>query len=162
MLMLDYSFILVFALLGVGFVFALLFVGSLLRPKVYNKTKDLPYECGEIPIGSGWFNFNPRFYIVSLIFLIFEVEIAFIFPVARIFKTWLAEGRGAVALVELLFFVGVLALGLVYVWRKGDLEWIRTIQNDPATEKAPSLARPLTPAALAPDTLTTARVEETQ
>ena len=95
------------------------------------------YECGERPIGEAWFNFNPRFYIIALIFVIFDVEIVFTFPVASVFKRWVRGGGGAVALFELGIFLLILLLGLVYVWRKGDLEWIRRLQED-RVKKDPS------------------------
>ncbi|MEK7340872.1 MAG: NADH-quinone oxidoreductase subunit A, partial [Candidatus Binatota bacterium] len=74
-------------------------------------------------------NFNMRFYIVALIFIIFEVEIAFIFPVATAFRGWIESGRGMFAFVEILLFVGILFLGLVYAWVKGDLEWVKKVKT---------------------------------
>lgn len=125
----DFANILVFAGLGIGFLTLVLAVGSLLRPYVPNTIKAQTYECGETPIEQAWFNFNPRFYIVALIFLIFDVEIAFTYPVATVFKSWVMQGRGATAFIELAVFVGILVLGLAYVWRKGDLQWISAEKN---------------------------------
>ena len=88
------------------------------------------YECGERPIGNAWFNFNPRFYIVALIFLIFDVEVAFTYPVAVVFNRWVKRGMGGFAFAELLVFILILILGLAYVWRHGDLEWIRQARQD--------------------------------
>ena len=87
------------------------------------------YESGEEPVLSAWFNFNPRFYLVALVFLVFDVEIALIYPVAVVFKRLVADGHGLRALGEIFAFVGVLLLGLAYVWKKGDLEWIRTVEG---------------------------------
>jgi len=89
------------------------------------------YECGEAPVGPAWFNFNPRFYIIALIYIVFDVEIAFVYPVATVFKRWVDQGSGVFALIEIFLFVAILMLGLVYVWVKGDLEWIRSIKGDP-------------------------------
>jgi NADH-quinone oxidoreductase subunit A len=86
------------------------------------------YECGEPSTGSAWVNFNIRFYLVALIFIIFEVEIAFIFPVAAVYRRWIEDGRGLFAFVEILLFVGILFLGLVYAWAKGDLEWVKKVK----------------------------------
>jgi NADH-quinone oxidoreductase subunit A len=122
--------ILVFIALGVGFLFATLFLGSLLRPKVPESEKNAIYDCGEAPITQAWFNFNPRFYIVALVFLIFDVEVAFTYPVATVFRRWIADGNGMFAFVELLLFIVILAVGLAYVWAKGDLEWVRRSKND--------------------------------
>ena len=122
--------ILVFFGLGVGFLVITLTIGMLIRPKVDEETKLSIYECGETPIAQAWFNFNPRFYIVALVFLIFDVEVAFTYPVATAFKRWVVEGNAAFAFFEILVFVGILALGLAYVWVKGDLEWVRRAKDD--------------------------------
>jgi len=86
------------------------------------------YECGEPSTGSAWVNFNIRFYLVALIFIIFEVEIAFIFPVAAVFRRWIETGQGLFAFVEIVVFIGILFLGLVYAWAKGDLEWVKKVR----------------------------------
>jgi len=78
------------------------------------------YECGEEPKGSAWIKFNIRFYVVALIFIIFEVEIIFLLPWAVVFKE-----LGAFAFVEGLIFIAILVVGLAYVWQKGDLAWIK-------------------------------------
>lgn len=119
-----------FAVAG-GFVLVSLLAGKLIRPANLYPEKVETYECGEAPVGPAWFNFNPRFYIVALIFIIFDVEIAFIYPVARVFKRWVDQGSGWFAFIEIFMFVAILLLGLVYVWVKGDLEWIRAIRGDP-------------------------------
>lgn len=130
--------ILIFLMLGAGFLAAILTLGRLIRPSVAEDDKLTIYECGEKPFQQAWFNFNPRFYIVALIFLIFDVEVAFTYPVATVFRRFVAQGEGALAYVELLTFVLILMLGLVYVWKKGDLEWLRRRHNRPL---APSLER---------------------
>ena len=80
-------------------------------------------------MGQAWFNFNPRFYIIALIYIVFDVEIAFVYPVATVFSRWVGAGRGLFALVEIALFVAILLLGLAYVWAKGDLNWIRTMRR---------------------------------
>jgi NADH-quinone oxidoreductase subunit A len=122
--------ILVFVGLGTGFLVSVLVLGWLLRPKVDEAQKLSIYECGETPVHRAWFNFNPRFYIVALVFLIFDVEVAFTYPVAVVFKKWVAQGNGLYAFFEILLFVGILAVGLAYVWIKGDLEWVRHTKED--------------------------------
>jgi NADH-quinone oxidoreductase subunit A len=97
------------------------------------------YECGEKPIGHAWYNFNPRFYLIALVFVIFEVEIAFMFPVASVYKWFLDRGQGLLAFAEIFVFVAILAVGLAYVWAMGDLEWVKKLQEDvlkAAREKA--------------------------
>lgn len=122
--------ILVFLGLGLGFLVMTLTIGRILRPSTPDVEKLGIYECGEKPITQAWFNFNPRFYIVALVFLIFDVEVAFTYPVAVVFRRWVADGAGAFAFAELAIFVGILILGLAYVWRKGDLEWVRKVAAD--------------------------------
>ena len=121
----DLANILVFLVMGGVIVFATLALGKLIRPAVEGRAKLEIYECGEHPIHGAWFNFNPRFYIVALIFLIFDVEVAFTYPVGVVYRRWVAEGAGAVAFFEIFLFVAILMLGLAYVWKRGDLEWIR-------------------------------------
>ena len=124
----DFANVLVFTALGLGFVGVNLLIGRLLRPSNPQAVKLSTYECGEPAMGSAWVNFNIRFYVVALIFIIFEVEIAFIFPVAAVFRRWIEEGQGLFALVEILVFIGILFLGLIYAWVKGDLEWIKKVR----------------------------------
>ncbi len=101
------------------------FISGLIRPSNPTTLKVTPYECGEIPTGEAWSNFNVRFYVVSLIFIIFDVEGALMFPVAVVFKKLNAIGLGGIALVSFLLFIGILAVGMMYCWKKGDLDWVR-------------------------------------
>ena len=133
----TYASVLVFVVVAVGFVLGSLLLGKLVRPNHMSADKRSTYECGEAPIGQAWFNFNPRFYIITLIFIVFDVEIAFIYPVAVVLRRWVAHGWGWYALAEIAVFVAILGLGLAYVWAKGDLEWIRTIRKAPPGETSP-------------------------
>lgn len=119
-----------FVVVGLSVPLAMLTVGWIVRPRTPNPAKAAIYECGEAPVHSAWFNFNPRFYIVALVFLVFDVEVAFTYPVATVFRREVLLGRGGVAFVELVVFIAVLALGLAYVWRRGDLEWIKASRQD--------------------------------
>lgn len=123
----DFANVLVFMILGAAFVGVNLLIGRVLRPSNPQTRKLSTYECGEPASGSAWVNFNIRFYIVALIFIIFEVEIAFIFPVATIFRSWIEGGQGLFAFVEIALFIGILFIGLIYAWAKGDLEWVRKV-----------------------------------
>ena len=123
----DYANVLVFMAFGFILCALMMGLGALLRPSNPQRAKLTTYECGEEVEGDSWINFNIRFYLVAIIFVIFDVEVAFIYPVAAVFKKWVAEGNGVFALVELVLFVGILLLGLVYVWVKGDLQWIKSI-----------------------------------
>ena len=117
----DYASVLLFMMVGILFLAVSLFMSRLLRyTGPDTKDKHIPYECGETPVGSAWIQFNIRFYVVALIFIIFDVEIILLFPWAVVFKN-----LGVFAFVEGLIFIGILAVGLAYVWVKGDLEWVK-------------------------------------
>ena len=105
-----------------------LLVGGLIRPHNPNKLKESAYECGEEPVGSAWANFNVRFYVIALIFIIFDVESALMFPVAAVFKRFNEIGLGGTLLLSVLTFVLVLVAGIVYCWKKGDLDWVKSFQ----------------------------------
>ena len=134
----DYANVLVFMALGVVLCALMMGLGALLRPSNPERAKLTTYECGIEVEGSSWINFNIRFYLVALVFVIFDVEVAFIYPVVAVFKQWVADGNGLFALAEIVLFVGILVLGLVYVWVKGDLQWIKTVvaPEDPARRSA--------------------------
>jgi len=123
----NFSNVLIFFVVGAGFVFVSLALGKLVRPSVPLPEKLTTYECGELPTEKAWMNFNIRFYILALVFIIFDVEVAFMFPVAVVFRKWIQEGKGALALTEVSLFVLLLLLGFIYAWVKGDLEWVRKI-----------------------------------
>lgn len=122
------SSILLFVAGSSGFVVVGLLLGRLLRPKHPDVEKNTTYECGEDAVGSAWGQFNVKFYLIGLVFILLEVELAFIFPWAVIFgNTELqtqSEGYwGWFALTEMLLFAAILVLGLVYAWQKGFLDW---------------------------------------
>ena len=119
-----------FVVVGAGLLFAILVAGWLVRPSTPDVEKQRIYECGEVVTSKAWFNFNPRFYIVALIFLIFDVEVAFTYPVATVFRRFVALGEGGLAFFEMLTFIAILLLGLAYVWKHGDLEWVRRLRAD--------------------------------
>ena len=114
----DYITVAVFAGFGILLVAVALGASSLLRPKKPSRTKSQSYECGVDPVGGGWSQTHVRFYIFGLLFLVFDVEAVFIFPWAvRL------ESLGGFALVEMLVFIVILLVGLVYAVRKGVLNW---------------------------------------
>ena len=116
-----HSVILSFALVAIGFLVMNLLVWWLIRPRRFSEEKLTTYECGESPEGSAWVQFNIRFYVFALIFIVFDVEAVFLFPWAAVFRE-----LGMLAFLEGLVFIGILVVALAYVWRKGDLEWVRT------------------------------------
>ena len=118
----EFANVLVYLFVSSAFVFGSLTVGRIIRPNRPSPEKLSTYECGEEAIGTAWIQFNVRFYIIALIFLIFDVEIAILFPWTVIFKE-----AGLLALVEIMVFVGILVVGFAYVWVKGDLEWLKSV-----------------------------------
>jgi len=115
-----HSSILVFIAVVVGFLVVNLLVWKVIRPSRFSEEKLTTYECGENPTGSAWIQFNIRFYVFALIFIIFDVEAVFLLPWAVVFRT-----LGPLAFIEGLVFIAILVVALGYVWRKGDLEWVR-------------------------------------
>ena len=125
----------IFLAFGAIFVFANLVVGAVARPKIPNPEKAAVYECGEPSIGSSWVQFDLRFYIVALVFLIFDVEVALFYPWAVAYGSAAELGSNIgmsvfqvrqVAVVDMLFFFGVLLVGYAYLWRFGYLDWVRS------------------------------------
>jgi len=126
--------ILLFIIGGVSFVLITLVVARLIRPNRPNEEKLTTYESGEDPLGSAWGQFNPRFYVIALIFILFDVEIVFLFPWATVLGQVdlieLTDGTwGWFALAEMFIFVVILALGLAYAWAKGFLDWVKPQTN---------------------------------
>ena len=123
----------IFVALGAVFVFVNLVMGAVARPRIPNPEKAAVYECGEPTIGTSWVQFDLRFYIVALVYLIFDVEVALFYPWAVAYGSAgaLGEATGqsafevrSVAIVDMLFFFGVLLVGFAYLWRFGYLDWV--------------------------------------
>jgi NADH-quinone oxidoreductase subunit A len=134
--------VLVFTLLGLGLCAFHMILRSFLRPHNPETKKLTTYECGELPTGSAWINFNIRFYLVALVFVIFDIEVAFIYPVAVAFRDFVLAGNGLFALAEIFLFLGILSVGLVYVWVKRDLEWIKRVEPQDDVEQQQEHALP--------------------
>jgi len=126
----DFGRVLIFLIVGVVFVAGGLIFAWLLRPNRPYPSKLTTYECGEVPVGDTRVRFNIRFYVVALIFLIFDVEVVFLFPWAVVYRN-----LGWFAFIEMLVFLGILLVGYAYVWRKGDLDWDKPAPKVPRYEK---------------------------
>ena len=127
----DFANVFIFIILGLAMTFVIITLSRLLAPQVKdNPDKFTTYECGERPVGSAWILFNFRFYAVALAFLIFDIELAFVFPCIVIFKKWLKWGVGFLALIEVLVFILILFLGLIYMWNRGDLKWTKEVPEE--------------------------------
>ena len=120
----DFGTVLVAVVLGIVMVAIPLLLQKLIAPSKKTKDKLQTYECGEEAEGSAWLQFNIRFYVIALIFLIFDVEIVFLFPWAVVFKE-----LGLLALIEMGIFLIILIAGLAYVWVKADLDWVKRRVN---------------------------------
>ena len=116
-----------------------LIVGRFIRPHNPTVLKETAYECGEEPVGVAWSNFHVRFYVLALVFIIFDVEGALIFPVAVIFKKFNEIGNGTAVFASLILFMSVLVVGLVYCWRKGDLDWVKSYTKQSFNEERDEL-----------------------
>ena len=121
------AIIIVMMFLAIGLTAVMMLVPKLIAPKKPNKVKSEIYECGEKPFHGAWFNYNPRFYMIAVIFIIFDVEVALTFPIATVYKSWLEKGSGIIALTEILVFVLILAFAFLRLWKKGDFEWNKDV-----------------------------------
>jgi NADH-quinone oxidoreductase subunit A len=162
--------LIIFINVGVGFLAVNLLVGKLVRPARPSEEKSTVYECGEPTIGTSWIQFDLRFYVVALLFVIFDVEVAFFFPWATVFsnsnklaedipaeqraaaqnsilpgqtgETNVADQQAAakrfawIAFADILLFFGILLVGFAYLWKRGDLDWVRSTeaQKDAASD----------------------------
>lgn len=135
----DFGVILLFILGAFAFIGLVLFVARLLRPDRPNVEKNSTYESGEEPIGNANVQFNIRFYVVALVFVLFDVELVFLFPWATVFgQERLIRETGGMwgwfALTEAALFVMILGLGLAYVWAKDYLDWVKPQPKIPTVE----------------------------
>ena|SRR5437016_4908861 len=181
------GYILLFVAVGAGFIIINLLVGKLVRPDHPEAEKGTIYECGEPTIGSAWVQFDLRFYVVALLFVIFDVEVAFFFPWAVVFgkanavaqqteapetdpmkqeyqqriddlsganpaeagsiaqNARAAKSLAWFALWDILVFFGILLVGFAYLWKRGDLQWVRSISSESASplrgvQRSPQMA----------------------
>jgi NADH-quinone oxidoreductase subunit A len=179
------AYLLLFLAVGFGFIFVHLLAGRLVRPTRPDPEKLTIYECGEPTIGSAWIQFDLRFYVVALLFVIFDVEVAFFFPWAVVFgkantlaypnlpaeqrqqlTSELVAGyrpgenqvssRGVsadaarqvawIAFIDILVFFGVLLVGFAYLWKRGDLDWVRSVMAERVAAGSPQPEAPAPPA----------------
>jgi NADH-quinone oxidoreductase subunit A len=114
----EYLPVLLFLIVSTGIGIALLVVGAILGPKRPGSDKLSPYECGFEAFEDARMKFDVRYYLIAILFIVFDLEIAFVFPWAVVFRS-----LGVFGLVEMGIFLGLLVLGFAYVWKKGALEW---------------------------------------
>jgi NADH-quinone oxidoreductase subunit A len=173
------AYCLLFTVVGVIFIFAHLMLGKIVRPAKPEAEKMTVYECGEPTVGSAWVQFDLRYYVVALLFVIFEVEVAFFFPWAVVFGKLNALGDpyfdgperlqvaqalvpehalagtqdaasqataattlSWVAFADIMVFFGVLLVGFAYLWRRGDINWVRSIEAEERPKAEPAFDPP--------------------
>lgn len=133
----EFGKILLFLIVGAMFVAGGLITSWILRPHRPYPAKLSSYECGEEPVGNAWVRFNVRFYVIALIFLIFDVEVIFLFPWALVYRE-----LGLFAFIEMAVFLAILLVGLAYVWVKGDLDWDKPSPEVPKFERSVPAKKP--------------------
>jgi NADH-quinone oxidoreductase subunit A len=111
-------------LAGLAFVVVAFSAARLIRPQRPGREKYLTYECGIDPVGAGWSQTQIRYYVFAFLFVIFDVESVFLFPFASVLNSFTRAGHGGPVFVEMLVFVGILVVGLLYAWKKKVLEWV--------------------------------------
>ena len=117
----NYLPILIVFILAAGFVFVSLILSHFVGPRIDNKVKMMPYESGVDPVGETRIRFSIRFFLIALLFIIFDIEIVFLYPWAVVFKDFLT--MGSFIFFEMVVFLFILAFGFVYVRKNGALEW---------------------------------------
>lgn len=120
----------IFLLVGIFMVSVTLLISKIIHPRKITDEKLTTYECGEDPVGHSWIRFNNRFYIIALIFIIFDIEVVFLFPWALVYKR-----LGLFAFVDMMIFIAILLVGFAYVWVKGDLEWVKSYFTEHGEER---------------------------
>jgi NADH-quinone oxidoreductase subunit A len=118
------AYIALFLVAGVIFVLSVVTLSQLLAPSRPGVTKMRPYECGEIPTSGAWVQYNVHYYLFAMLFLLFDVEAAFLIPWAVAFRTMIMDGKLLLAVADVVVFLGVLGSALAYAWRKGALKWV--------------------------------------
>lgn len=115
--------LLVQALIGLGLAIGLVAASSVLGKKLENKIKNSPYECGMAPQGSAEDRFSVKFYLVAMLFILFDIEAVFLYPWVVVYKD-----LGWAAFIEMALFVILILSGFLYIWKKGVLDWSKTTQ----------------------------------
>jgi NADH-quinone oxidoreductase subunit A len=111
-------------LAGLGFIVVAFGAAWLIRPNRPGREKYLTYECGIDPVGTGWSQTQIRYYVFAFLFVIFDVESVFLFPFANVLNDFTRAGQGSPVFVEMVVFVAILLVGLLYAWKKKVLEWV--------------------------------------
>src|SRR3954468_18295575 len=134
----DYLPILLMFIVAAGFAVGNVLLSQLVGQRKSTRTKLMPYECGKDPVGSARERFSVKFYLIAMIFILFDIEVIFLIPWAVVFKTFAASGYRNLVYVEMMIFVALLLVGYIYVVKKGAFDW-----GDRARREAEAEARAL-------------------
>ncbi len=126
--------ILLMFVVAAGFVVTNILLSQMVGQRKATRTKLMPYECGKDPVGSARERFSVKFYLIAMIFILFDIEVIFLVPWAVVFKTLMAEGLSTLAYVEMMTFVGLLLVGYVYVLKKGAFDWSERARREAEAE----------------------------
>ena len=126
--------ILLMFVVAAGFVVTNILLSQMVGQRKATRTKLMPYECGKDPVGSARERFSIKFYLIAMIFILFDIEVIFLVPWAVVFKTLMAEGLSTLAYVEMMMFVGLLLVGYVYVVKKGAFDWSERARHEAEAE----------------------------
>jgi NADH-quinone oxidoreductase subunit A len=121
----DYLPIVLMFIVAGGFAVGNVLLSQLVGQRKRTRTKLMPYECGKDPVGSARERFSVKFYLIAMIFILFDIEVIFLVPWAAVFKTLIGQGAGMrlFAYLEMMIFVGLLLVGYIYVVKKGAFDW---------------------------------------
>lgn len=135
----QYLPILLMFIVAIGFAGGNILLSQVVGQRKRTRTKLMPYECGKDPVGSARERFSVKFYLIAMIFILFDIEAIFLIPWAVVFKQLRADGFGTLVFTEMFIFIALLFAGYVYVWKKGAFDW-----GDRARREAEAEARALT------------------
>jgi len=132
----DYLPILLIFVVAAGFAVGNVFISQFIGQRKQTRTKMMPYECGKDPVGTARERFSVKFYLIGMIFILFDIEVIFLVPWAVVFKTLStpAYGLRTLVYVEMMIFVALLLVGYIYVVKKGAFDWGETARRDAEAE----------------------------
>src|SRR5207253_4661057 len=134
--LIDYVPVLLMFVVAAGFAITFITLSQLVGQRKRTRTKLMPYECGRDPVGSARERFSVKFYLIAMIFILFDIEVIFLVPWAVVFKTLSspAYGLGNLVYFEMLLFIALLAVGLIYVIKKGAFDWSERARHEAEEE----------------------------
>ncbi|MDX6693127.1 MAG: NADH-quinone oxidoreductase subunit [Blastocatellia bacterium] len=130
----DYLPILLMFIVAAGFAAGNVLLSQLVGQRKSTRTKLMPYECGKDPVGSARERFSVKFYLIAMIFILFDIEVIFLVPWAVVFRDMMGKGLGNLVYVEMMLFVVLLLVGYIYVVKKGAFDWSERARREAEAE----------------------------